>query len=175
MDEMNDGTEPDLSAPEGFRALPNLRPDGVRSFVTDEGRAERFRTRYYWRADEQLFLARVWFGPGTEGPPGCVHGGAMAAVLDDAMGATAWLTGHRVVGTSLATCFVRMIPLGTVCTVHTGVKSIAGEELTMNGRLTGPDGQVHCEGEAQFIFAKSSRFDAMWQRVQREANRGNPD
>ena len=44
-------------------------------------------------------------GPPIEGPPGHAHGGSMAAVLDEAMGAAAWMEGHLVVAVRLATSF----------------------------------------------------------------------
>ena len=36
------------------------------------------------------------------GPPGHVHGGAMAAALDEAMGAVCWMNGHPVVAATIS-------------------------------------------------------------------------
>ena len=65
-----------------------------RSFVSGEPDGDRLRVCYYRRDRDGALVGKIWFGPGAEGPPGHAHGGSMAAVLDEAMGAGAWLAGH---------------------------------------------------------------------------------
>jgi acyl-coenzyme A thioesterase PaaI-like protein len=77
--------------------------------VSGETAADRTRVRYY-RADDHLH-ACVWFGPLTEGPPDSVHGGAIAAVLDEAMGAVSWMLGHRVLGARITVNYLQRTPL----------------------------------------------------------------
>jgi acyl-coenzyme A thioesterase PaaI-like protein len=70
-----------------------------RSFVSgDAASADRTRVQYFRNPENNHLHASVWFGPHTEGPPESVHGGAIAAVLDEAMGAVCWMNGHPVVG-----------------------------------------------------------------------------
>ena len=58
---------------------------------------DRVRLAYFRKPDEPILYAKAWFGSKTMGPPGHVHGGAMAATLDEAMGAVCWMNGHPVV------------------------------------------------------------------------------
>jgi len=137
---------PDLSLPPGW--LP-LEPAPDRSFVSGEPDGQRIRIRY--GTDERgRAAARVWFGPGTVGPPGHVHGGAIAAALDETMGVAAWVAGHPVVAGRLAVDFRRMVPLGTVLSVLTEVEPIAGRKVRVTARL-GDDGTAHAEAEAVFV------------------------
>jgi hypothetical protein len=45
---------------------------------------------------EKRLRGLAHFGPSTEGPKGCVHGGASAAMLDVAMGNLCWWSGLKV-------------------------------------------------------------------------------
>ncbi|MBW2476490.1 MAG: PaaI family thioesterase, partial [Deltaproteobacteria bacterium] len=65
-------------------------------FVSGDQTGNRFRVRYF-RDQDQALVARVWFGPVTEGPPGHAHGGSIAAVLDEVLGLAAFAAGHRIV------------------------------------------------------------------------------
>ena len=40
-----------------------------RSFVSGEPDGDRLRLRYFCGPKKDALLARVWFGPGAEGPP----------------------------------------------------------------------------------------------------------
>ena len=46
---------------------------------------------------ENELHGKVWFGWKTAGPPGHVHGGCQAAILDEMMGSTGWYFQHGVV------------------------------------------------------------------------------
>jgi hypothetical protein len=58
---------------------------GSLRFVSGDRTGARFRMRYF-RDDAGHLVARVWFGPETEGPPDHAHGGSIAAVLDEVLG-----------------------------------------------------------------------------------------
>src|SRR5512145_688706 len=55
-----------------------------------------------WYQDEDgSIVAEMIFCEAHQGPPGHVHGGASAAVLDEAMGAVVWRAGYSVVSVNL--------------------------------------------------------------------------
>ncbi|MDQ1296257.1 MAG: hypothetical protein QG611_235, partial [Bacteroidota bacterium] len=94
---------PELSGEMGWSELKISDSYGSgRAFITGDISNDRIKVRYFKKDSDNSFVARVWFGPSTEGPPGHVHGGSMAAVLDEAMGASAWIAGHTVVAAKLA-------------------------------------------------------------------------
>jgi acyl-coenzyme A thioesterase PaaI-like protein len=139
----------------------------ARSFVANDPTGDRLRVRYLLRPlddDAQAtahataerpvaLLARAWFGPKAEGPPGYAHGGAMAAVLDEAMGLAVWLAHRAAVAAHLETDFRRPIPLGATVSVETAVGPVEGSgKARATARLLGDDGTLHAEGSALFVL-----------------------
>jgi acyl-coenzyme A thioesterase PaaI-like protein len=123
-----------------------------RSFVSGEAAArERTRVEYFRDPANDHLHAVVWFGPLTEGPPESVHGGAIAAVLDEAMGAVCWMNGHPVVGARITINYLHMTPLGFSGRVESWIERIERRKIFIKSRLSDEHGRVHAEGEALFI------------------------
>src|SRR5258708_1464459 len=119
----------------GQRVEP-LRLEGGRgSFVSGDPEGDTLRVAYFRRAGDRRLVGRAWFGPGSAGPPGHAHGGSMAAVLDEAMGAAAWMAGHKVVAVQLDTSFRRMLPLGTDAWLEAWVERAEERKVWTAGRL----------------------------------------
>ena len=107
-----------LTPEPGWRPLtPFWESMGTRSFVSSDDDPDRIRVRYF-AADDGTVWARAVFGPGAEGPPGHAHGGALAALLDEAMGMAALATGRIVVAARIEVDFRALVPLGDVVTVE---------------------------------------------------------
>ena len=77
----------------------------------------------------------------------------MAAVLDEAIGAAAWMSGHPVVAAKLVAVFRRMLPLGNSCFLEAQVSSVERKKLSASGRIMSSTGEV---AEAEGIFVKVS-------------------
>lgn len=107
-----------------------------RSFVSDNPDGDRLRVAYFRRGDEPVLRAKVWFGPGTEGPPGLSHGGAVASALDESIGAVAWMLGHRVLVARLTVDFRSAVPLGTDATIESRLINVEGRKITCRARMT---------------------------------------
>jgi acyl-coenzyme A thioesterase PaaI-like protein len=156
---------PPLSVPDDWQPLEPLRIEGGRgSFVSGEAGNPRLRVAYFRRGDGRL-VGRAWFGPGALGPPGHAHGGAIAAVLDEAMGAAAWQAGLIGVAASLGTDFRRMLPLGTDAVLEAWVEEHHGRKVHTAGRLTGDDGTLFAEARALFVRLDPERDRGMLERV----------
>lgn len=139
-----------------------------RSFVSGDAAAhERTRVEYFRNPDNDHLYAKVWFGPHTEGPPELVHGGAIAAVLDEAMGAVCWMNGHPVVGARITINYRHLTPLGFQGDVESWIVQIEGRKISIKSRLSDGHGKVHAEGEALFIQLApemQARLDAARER-----------
>jgi acyl-coenzyme A thioesterase PaaI-like protein len=123
-----------------------------RSFVSGSAASiERTRVNYFRDPASDHLHATVWFGPHTEGPPESVHGGAIAAVLDEAMGAVCWMNGHPVVGARITINYLHMTPLGFSGRVESWIEQIERRKIFIKSRLSDENGRVHAEGEALFI------------------------
>lgn len=142
---------PALAGEPGWREFdaPALVGESLR-FVSGDPTGERFRVRYYLD-HAGLLVARIWFGPETEGPPGNAHGGSIAAVLDEVLGLAAWAAGHAVVVGRLNIHFQKLLPLRTVVEVRSRVVSVEGRKVMVHGGIHGPEGAVYAEADCLCI------------------------
>jgi acyl-coenzyme A thioesterase PaaI-like protein len=152
---------PEVVPEPGWRPINPFRLEGgAGSFVTGGGE-ERLRVRYFLRAPDDRLVGRAWFGPGAQGPPGHAHGGAIAAVLDEAMGAAAWVVGHIAVAARLDTNFKRMVPLGTDATLEAWVEREEGRKIWTSGRLLDSAGEPFAAATGLFIDLPAERYQPL--------------
>ncbi len=155
--------------PEEFRGEPGWdhltmpRQFGSgRSFVSGEPEGDRLRIYYYLRTEDGALCAKVWFGLGAEGPPGHAHGGSMAAVLDEAMGFIAWVSGHPVVAANINITFRKRLPLEEVLEVEARIHAVEDSKVIVKGRIHDPKtSRVFAEGEGLFIEQPIESFGAL--------------
>ena len=147
---MNVDRAPDLVAPEGSVPV-NPFPGPPQSFVSNDPGGNRLRVAYFRREGDGTILVRAWFGRGAEGPPGYAHGGSVAAVLDEAMGAAAWLGGHASIAARISVDFRHLVPLGLDGLIEARVAGIEGRKVTTRARLLDEDGRVLAESDGLFV------------------------
>lgn len=142
---------PELAGEPGWSDFdaPALVGDSLR-FVSGDPTGGRFRVRYY-RNEAGALVARVWFGPETEGPPGHAHGGSIAAVLDEVLGLAAWAAGYAIVVGRLNIHFQKLLPLQTVVEVRSRVVSAEGRKVMVHGGIHGPGDIVYAEADCLCI------------------------
>jgi acyl-coenzyme A thioesterase PaaI-like protein len=149
---MDAETKVDLSPEPGWSEFPAAQGmGGPRSFVSGDPHGDRLRAQYYRRDADNAWVGKVWFGPGAEGPPDHAHGGSTAAVLDEAMGGSVWMTGHLAVAAQITLRYRNMLPLGMVAIVEAKIDRVEGRKVHARGNIQGPDGQLFCEAEGIFI------------------------
>ena len=86
-------------------------PDWQRSFVSGR-QSPLFQLEHRIdRENPQLLISRVEFKALCEGPPGLVHGGASAALIDETMGVIAWHNQRPCVTEKLNIHYFRALPL----------------------------------------------------------------
>lgn len=141
----------DLVAEPGWTPLtPFWEALGTRSFVSSDDDGDRIRVRYF--ADEAGGVwARAVFGPGSEGPPGHVHGGALAALLDEAMGMAVLSTGRVCVAARIEVDFRAMVHLGEVVTAEMTLGEATTKKIPVRATLRRADGAVACEATGLFV------------------------
>jgi acyl-coenzyme A thioesterase PaaI-like protein len=109
-------------------------------------------------------LGRVTFGSAYEGPPGCVHGGYVAAVFDELLGATQSMSGTQGMTAHLGIDYRRPTPLHRPLRLegwlheHSGRKIWAKGELRLDEESDGTEQPVLAEATALFIAFDPGRF-----------------
>ena len=146
------------AAEQGWQPLKMPVTVGHETFVSGDPSGRRLSVRYYRDATGAALIAKAVFGPGTQGPPGHAHGGSMAALLDEAMGAAAWMNGYRAVAADLGVRFRNMLPLGSRCVVRAEVISAEGRKVNVKGALSDGEGYLFAEGDALFVTLDPSKF-----------------
>ncbi|RLD45010.1 MAG: PaaI family thioesterase [Bacteroidetes bacterium] len=150
--------------------LPNLRgepgwialeyPESLKdkpSFVIGDPSKDRLAVRYFIRESDKRFFGKVFFGEATQGPPGHAHGGSMAAVLDEAMGFSAWIAGHTVVAAKITVEYLQMLPVNSTVTVEAWVESVDGRKVMTKGKIYSDD-DVFSTSEGLFINIPAEKF-----------------
>ena len=126
-------------------------PQSGRSWVHHNPERRRLDVHYFWHPIEKRLQGLCHHGPETEGPPGCAHGGSIAALMDDAMGTSAWAAGYRVVAVNLNVNFRSFVPLETTTRVECWIEREQGRKVFTGGCLRAADGTVHAEAEGLFL------------------------
>jgi acyl-coenzyme A thioesterase PaaI-like protein len=111
-----------------------------------------FGARFYAIGDGQI-IGRVSVDESKQGPPGHVHGGAMATLVDEAMGASAWFSGHRVVAVHLEFDLKLAVPLNVEIALRGWVVRKEGRKVFTSGELLLPDGRIAVTGSGIFVEA----------------------
>jgi acyl-coenzyme A thioesterase PaaI-like protein len=118
----------------------------------------------FWEDAGGRVTAEAIFRQGQQGPPGHAHGGMIAAVLDEAMGAAVWRAGYRAVALRVEIDYLRPVPLHVPVRVDAHVGDVTGRAVRALGRLTLPGGAVAATGFG--IFVESPQlFDAAFYRA----------
>jgi acyl-coenzyme A thioesterase PaaI-like protein len=133
-------------------------PSAEGTFLAD---GDRVRLAYFRKPGETTLYAKAWFGSNTMGPPGHVHGGAMAATLDEAMGAVAWMNDFQCVAATIKISFLEMLPLETETIVEATIDRVEGRKIHLRATLTNPAGTIVAEGTGLFIVLRDDVLRAL--------------
>lgn len=119
-------------------------------------------------------VGRVRYGYAYEGPPGCVHGGVLAAAFDEILGFAQSLSGRPGMTGTLTVHYRKPTPLNTDLVFEGWVDRIEGRKIFTSGRCMAGD-TVTAEAEGLFI---SVDFEKMAQllkdRMARESSGNDP-
>ncbi|SMC84483.1 PaaI family thioesterase [Janibacter indicus] len=107
--------------------------------------------------DEGGVTCTFSLGAAYEGPPGCVHGGLVAAVLDQVLGTAAARRGVPGLTAYLNTTYRRPTLLGTDLVCRGRIDRVDGWKIFASGEIVDPQGEVTAEAEALFIVPRWAR------------------
>jgi acyl-coenzyme A thioesterase PaaI-like protein len=100
--------------------------------------------------------AEFELGAAYEGPPGHVHGGVCALILDHVLGATAHLPGKPAYTGTLTLRYLRGTPLGRPLRAEAHVDRIEGTKTFAVGHIADADG-ITVQAEGVFIHPKAGQ------------------
>lgn len=107
--------------------------------------------------DEGSMSATFTLGAAYEGPPGCLHGGMVASVLDQVVGSAPARIGMPGLTAYLNTTFRRPTFLGVEHTGRGWIERVEGWKIYARGDIRDPQGRVTAEAEALFVVPRWAR------------------
>ncbi|CAB1459818.1 unnamed protein product [Pleuronectes platessa] len=94
-----------------------------------------------------------------EGPPGCVHGGAIATMIDTVTGTHANVLSRPVMTANLNINYRSPIPLGNTVLIESSLDSREGRKMFISCKVTSTDGsKLHTEATALFLSVNFSHL-----------------
>jgi len=119
--------------------------------------------------DGKRVFGRVRFGSAYEGPPGCVHGGWVAATFDELLGFAQALTESPGMTGTLTIRYRKPTPLHTDLRLEAWVERVEGRKSFAVGKLHAGD-LLTAEAEGIFISIPPEKFQGLLEaRARRES------
>lgn len=153
-------SQPDPAAKSAAAVIAGMEDFRDRSPVT--GQANPIAPPVALRADldAEIVTGEMIFGPAFEGAPGCVHGGFVAAVLDEALGMACIFSGGPAMTGELSTRYRQHIPISTALRVEARLVSVDGRKVRTSGEVYHAD-LVVAEGSGLYIAVDAAKFERL--------------
>lgn len=128
--------------------------------IYQEGAA--FEYVVFVNKEEQKSVCVFQAGHLLEGPPGHVHGGAIATMIDTITGTHATYLSGLVMTANLSINYRSAIPLGSTVLLESTLDKTEGRKLFVNCKVTSADGsKLHTEATALFLSINISHLVGM--------------
>jgi acyl-coenzyme A thioesterase PaaI-like protein len=112
------------------------------------------------RVEEDRVVGTARFGSAYEGPPGCVHGGYVAAAFDELLGLTQTLGGSPGMTGRLTVHYRSPTPLQTELALEGRLDRVDGRKTFVVGTIHAGD-RLCAEAEGLFVSVGAERFQAL--------------
>lgn len=117
----------------------NPKGFGMKWFLTEEG----------------IVSGKITLTESQQGPPNFAHGGASAALVDEAMGVSVWNKGYSVVAVNLNVNYLKPLPLNQEIEVIGRISEVEedGKVIKASGEIRLPDGEVAVKASGIYVNA----------------------
>jgi acyl-coenzyme A thioesterase PaaI-like protein len=131
------------------------------------GRANPLAPPLRLQVEDDRVAGTVTFGPAYEGPPGCVHGGFVAAAFDELLGLVQMLGGQPGMTGRLVVNYRSPTPLQTELRLEGRIDRVEGRKTICTGQIYA--GDVLCaEAEGLFVSVDFERIRALAEAADRK-------
>lgn len=107
----------------------------------------------WWVDDDGILTAEFTLSDAQQGPPNYAHGGASAAILDEAMGLVVWASGLKVAAVNLEINYHKPLPLHQPLTVETRITQKDERKIFSTGEIMLSDGATAVSGRGIYVVA----------------------
>jgi len=107
----------------------------------------------WWVDDDGTMTSEFTLNEAQQGPPGHAHGGASAAILDEAMGLVVWAAGHKVAAVNLEINYHKPLPLCHPLKLEARITQTDERKIFSTGEIKLADGSVAVSGRGIYVVA----------------------
>jgi uncharacterized protein (TIGR00369 family) len=140
-----------------------ILPDHGSCFVCGKENPKSLGVQWQLMEDKSIFT-KVTLDIAQQGPPGFAHGGASAALLDEAMGGAVWAAGYQVVAVNLVVNYHKPLPLYQEIMVEAQVENVEGRKVHASAVIHLEDGPILVSGHGLYLEAPQF-FGEMWKYI----------
>ncbi len=142
-----------------MKDISNLKPlpEHGSCFVCGTENFKSIGVKWFYNENNEVFCNTV-LTKEQQGPPNYAHGGASAALLDEAMGFAGWVAGYKIVSVNLNINYIKPVPLGVEIQVHGKIVKKDGKKIFAKGEIIFENDVVAVEGSA-ILIEPSGFFD----------------
>jgi len=119
---------------------------------------QSMRLKFRYDKKDGLVICRINVAPRFAGPPGYVHGGIIATILDEAMAKLNKLHGVIAVTGHLAIDYLRPVPLRQIIRVEARENRVSGRRRFREAELRNKEGIVLARGTSVFITVNPEKI-----------------
>jgi len=106
-----------------------------------------------WWVDDGVLTSDFTLNDSQQGPPHHAHGGASAAILDEAMGLVVWATGLKVAAVNLEVNYLKPLPLHQPLTVEARITQKDERKIFSSGEIKLSNGVTAVNGRGIYVIA----------------------
>lgn len=103
--------------------------------------------------DDGVLTSEFTLNEAHQGPPGHTHGGASAAILDEAMGLVVWAAGHKVAAVNLEINYHKPLPLNQPLSLEARISQVDERKIFSMGEISLTDSTVAVSGRGIYVVA----------------------
>lgn len=103
--------------------------------------------------DDGVMSSEFTLNQAQQGPPGHAHGGASAAILDEAMGLVVWAAGHKVAAVNLEINYHKPLPLNQPLTLEARITQMDERKIFSTGEIKLADSTIAVSGRGIYVVA----------------------
>lgn len=107
----------------------------------------------WWVDDDGVMTSGFTLNEAQQGPPNHAHGGASAAILDEAMGLVVWAAGLKVAAVNLEINYFKPLPLQQPLTLEARITQKDENKIFSTGEIYLPDKTIAVSGRGIYVVA----------------------
>lgn len=127
---------------------PNF-PNWEKSFVSGPN-STLYIVEHRLATDPTELITLVKFKPASEGPPGHIHGGASAGLIDEVMGILVWNQNYPCVTQSLSLKYIKPVPMDIDAYLITTISAVSEKTVEVKCMLYNSEKVPYVQGTGIF-------------------------